>query len=156
MDEKQEHEKKLKNYALWLLSRQEYSRQLLAQKLRAKDAEETYITRLLDWLESLGYLDDKRYSASFLSQQVAKGLGEKRVMMDAQRKGVDKSYLQHLIEEQEVDWFSVALRAYEKKYSRSTNQLDYKEKSKRIRYMMSRGFRYDEIDYAIETHSQSE
>ena len=78
MDE--QTKQKIKNYVLWLLGRQEYSKKELTQKLRMKDASEDYIEQLLSLCESLGYIDEKRYCESFLRRQINKGLGQKRVL----------------------------------------------------------------------------
>jgi regulatory protein len=148
MDEQQKQ--KLKNYVLWLLGRQEYSRKELTQKLRMKDADDDFIEQLLSWCESLGYIDEHRYCESFLRRQINKGLGQKRVLAEATNKGVDRAQLMALIEEQEIDWFELAQQTYQRKYGVGDKQLDYKEKAKRVRYMMYRGFGYEEINFAMQ------
>jgi len=148
MDE--QDKQKLKNYVLWLLGRQEYSKKEVAQKLRQKEADETYIEQLLAWCESLGYIDEQRYCESFLRRKINKGLGQKRILAEAGNKGVDRTQLMALIEEQEIDWFELAQNTYQRKYGVSDKQLDYKEKAKRVRYMMYRGFGYEEINFAMQ------
>lgn len=148
MDEQQKQ--KLKNYVLWLLGRQEYSRKELTQKLKMKDADNDFIEQLLSWCESLGYIDEHRYCESFLRRQINKGLGQKRVLAEATNKGVDRAQLMALIEEQEIDWFELAQQTYQRKYGVGEKQLDYKEKAKRVRYMMYRGFGYEEINFAMQ------
>lgn len=148
MDEQQKQ--KLKNYVLWLLGRQEYSRKELTQKLKMKDADDDFIEQLLSWCESLGYIDEHRYCESFLRRQINKGLGQKRVLAEATNKGVDRAQLMALIEEQEIDWFELAQQTYQRKYGVGEKQLDYKEKAKRVRYMMYRGFGYEEINFAMQ------
>ena len=147
MDDQQKQ--KLKNYVLWLLGRQEYSRKELTQKLKMKDADDDFIEQLLNWCESLGYIDEHRYCESFLRRQINKGLGQKRVLAEATNKGVDRAQLMALIEEQEIDWFELAQQTYQRKYGVGEKQLDYKEKAKRVRYMMYRGFGYEEINFAM-------
>ncbi|CAH9054109.1 Regulatory protein RecX [Pseudoalteromonas holothuriae] len=147
---------KLKNYVLWLLGRQEYSKKELTQKLKAKQADESFIEDLLQWLESLGYIDDNRYCESFLRRQINKGLGLKRVLAEAGNKGVDRALLMQLIETQEIDWFELSLATYNRKYASTPNKLDYKDKAKRVRYMMYRGFSYEEIDFAMQAATMGE
>jgi regulatory protein len=65
-------------------------------------------------------------------------------------KGIDRSLLEKVIEELEVDWFELAQDAYNKKYSNTPADLEYKDKAKRVRYLMYRGFSYDEIDFAMQ------
>lgn len=154
MDDKQKQ--KLKNYVLWLLARQEYSKKELTNKLQAKGAPDNYIEVLLQWCEQLGYIDDARYCESFLRRQINKGLGQKRVLVEALNKGVDRAQLMQLIDTLEVDWFELAQNAYLKKYATTAVKLDYKEKAKRVRYMMYRGFSYEEIDFAMQAATMGE
>ncbi|TMP45023.1 peptidase [Pseudoalteromonas citrea] len=154
MDDKSKQ--KLKNYVLWLLARQEYSKKELTTKLKAKEASESYIEALLSWCERLGYIDEERYCESFLRRQINKGLGQRRVLAEAMNKGVDRAQLVQLIETLEVDWFQLAQAAYEKKYAITPPNLDYKEKAKRVRYMMYRGFGYEEIDFAMQAATMGE
>jgi regulatory protein len=147
---------KLKNYVLWLLGRQEYSKKELTQKLKAKQADDEFIEQLLARCESLGYIDENRYCESFLRRQINKGLGLNRVLAEAGNKGVDRALLMQLIENQEIDWFELALEAYIRKYTSTPEKLDYKDKAKRVRYMMYRGFGYDEIDYAMQAAKMGE
>ncbi|KZN32619.1 regulatory protein RecX [Pseudoalteromonas luteoviolacea] len=146
---------KIKNYAIWLLSRQEYSRKLLSDKILLKGASTTYAEELIEWLSELGYIDDARHCESFLNRQLAKGLGEKRVLMEATKKGVERTLLLQTIEEKEIDWYAIAQQTYDKKYGYANKDLDYQERSKRVRYMMYRGFSYDQIDFAIQAQDEN-
>jgi regulatory protein len=154
MDDKSKQ--KLKNYVLWLLARQEYSKAELTKKLKAKEASECQIDALLSWCERLGYIDEERYCESFLRRKINKGLGQRRILTEALNKGVDRARLMHLIETLEIDWFQLAQAAYEKKYATTASNLDYKEKAKRVRYMMYRGFGYEEIDFAMQAATMGE
>ncbi|MBD1584023.1 regulatory protein RecX [Pseudoalteromonas sp. S16_S37] len=154
MDESEKQ--KLKNYVLWLLGRQEYSKKELSQKLKAKQADDNLIENLLQWCESLGYIDDNRYCESFLRRQINKGLGLKRVLAEAGNKGVDRALLMQLIDAQEIDWFELASDTYTRKFTSTPQKLDYKEKAKRVRYMMYRGFSYEEIDFAMQAATMGE
>ena len=54
----------------------------------------------------------------------------------------------------EIDWFQLAKSAYIKKFSNITDTPDYKQKAKIVRYLMYRGFNYEQIEFAY-THNQS-
>ena len=49
---------KLKNYVLWLLGRQEYSRRELTQKLQQREATDEFIENLLDWCEKHNFINE--------------------------------------------------------------------------------------------------
>ena len=59
---------KLKNYVLWLLSRQEYSRRELTFKLQKKEATDEFIETLLDWCEKHNFVNEQRYCEGFLQK----------------------------------------------------------------------------------------
>lgn len=145
-----DNEKKLKNYVLWLLARQDYSRRDLTIKLQKKQASEAFIERLLDWCEAHNFINEQRYCEGFLRRHIAKLHGLKRIQSEAMAKGIDKALLTHAIEAADIDWFALAQEAYLKKYSNSGKELDQKEKAKRMRYLMYRGFNYEQIDFAMQ------
>ena len=140
---------KLKNYVLWLLSRQEYSRRDLTFKLQKKEAPPEYIESLLDWCESLNYIDETRYCESFIRCHLAKNHGYARIKSEASVKGIDKTLLAFQLDEMEIDWYQLAKTAYIKKFSNITDTPDYKQKAKIVRYLMYRGFNYEQIEFAI-------
>lgn len=142
--------KKLKNYVLWLLGRQEYSRRELTKKLQQKEATPEFIEALLDWCEEHNFINEQRYVEGFLRRHIAKKHGLKRIQSEAMAKGIDRALLSTIVETMEIDWFQLAQEAYLKKYSNAQNDFDYKEKAKRTRYLMYRGFSYEQIDFAMQ------
>ncbi|WP_404340856.1 regulatory protein RecX [Pseudoalteromonas mariniglutinosa] len=146
----EEIEKKLKNYVLWLLSRQDYSRRDLTRKLQQKEATTEFTERLLDWCESHNFINERRYCEGFVRRHLAKFHGAKRIQSEAMAKGIDRALLDEVVEELAVDWFQLAQDAYLKKFSNAHQDLDQKEKAKRVRYLMYRGFSYEHIDFAMQ------
>ncbi|MGO2074388.1 regulatory protein RecX [Pseudoalteromonas sp. AOP31-A2-14] len=142
--------KKLKNYVLWLLGRQDYSRRELTTKLKKKEATPEFIESLLDWCEEHNFINEQRYCEGFVRRHLAKYHGLKRIKSEAMGKGIDSYLLEQVIENQEVDWFELAQEAYNKKYSTTQTDFDYKEKTRRVRYLMYRGFSYEQIDFAMQ------
>jgi len=63
---------------------------------------------------------------------------------------VQSDLVQEVLEEQENDWYQLANELYARKYSASSKELDYKERSRRMRFMSQRGFNIDEIKHAEE------
>ena len=85
--------------ALRLLDKRDYSRKMLTDKLTEKgispsDAEET-----LDWLCSVGLVDDRRYAGLVVRHYAAKGYGERRVRDELYRRGVDKEFWEEALSE---------------------------------------------------------
>ncbi|MCK8126256.1 peptidase [Pseudoalteromonas sp. S1610] len=141
---------KLKNYVLWLLGRQEYSRRELTQKLQQREATDEFIENLLDWCEKHNFINEQRYCEGFVRKHIFKCHGLKRIQSEAMSKGINRALLETVVDELEIDWFELAQEAYNKKYSTTPADLEYKEKAKRVRYLMYRGFSYDQINFAMQ------
>lgn len=143
-------EKDIWNKAIQLLSRREYSRAELVQKL-ARISQDLPLDAVLGELESAGYLSDRRFAESFIRMRVGQGHGLIRIRFDLQRKGVANDLLQAVLEEMDIDWFGLAAEQYQRKYSQAVPSGDYKERSKRMRFLSQRGFTMDEIQYALDS-----
>ena len=141
-------ESELRVAAINLLSRREYSRHELYQKLIARTSSETYLLQLLDQLVQAGYQSDQRFTESFIRSRINRGLGQMRIERELKEKGID----QDLIEQSfavEIDWFELAYEGGLRKF-RSLDLYDYKEKQKAFRYLAYRGFSMDQIHFAVE------
>lgn len=141
-------EKELWNKSIQYLSRREYSRKELFVKLGKQSPEA--VDSVLDTLEKDGYLSDRRFTESFIRLRVAQGHGLNRVRFDLKKKGVEASLISEVLEELEIDWYELATEVYRRKYSQPLHKTDYKERSKRMRFMSQRGFSMDEIRYSLE------
>ncbi|MFC3031092.1 regulatory protein RecX [Pseudoalteromonas fenneropenaei] len=148
MDDKEQQ--KLRRYAVWLLSRRDYSKTQLTQKLRQKCQGEAFVQALLAWCEKLGYIDDARFCEQYVRRQLEKGVGRQRIMAEAYAKGVARQAVENYLNDLQIDWYEQACNAYNKKFLKPFNNKDYQEKAKRQRYMAGRGFGFDEIAYAMQ------
>lgn len=147
-------EKELWNKAIQYLSRREYSRMELFAKLGKQSPEA--VDSVLDSLEKEGYLSDRRFTESFIRMRAAQGHGLNRVRFDLKKKGVDTGLISEVLDELEMDWYELATEVYRRKYSQPLDQSDYKERSKRMRFMSQRGFSMDEIQYSLENSEQQD
>ncbi|KJY97129.1 regulatory protein RecX [Pseudoalteromonas ruthenica] len=147
---------KQKNYVLWLLGRQDYSRKELERKLSQRQVPQAFSCELLDWCEQHGFLDDNRFCAGFVRRAADKRHGPRRIMADAQQKGLAKEQVSEAIDALDIDWFELAIEAYTRKFRTTDKQLDYKEKAKRMRYLTARGFDYQQIEFALASEANDE
>lgn len=132
-------EAELKSYLLGLLARRDYSERELAQKLRQKQVAPEVSETLLLWLKGRGYQSNSRYARQLIQAKVHKGYGWFYINQLCAEQGLEKSLVQAVLDELNVDWLSVALEAYQKKYA-DKPIADYQDKQKRMRYLQSRGF----------------
>lgn len=142
----QESRKELWNKAIQYLSRREYSRVELANKLAGEPADVEFV---LVELEEKGYLSDKRFAESFLRVRIGQGHGLNKIRYELKQKGIAPEVLADAIEMLDVNWFELAAELYKRKYSAHLEVRDFKERNKRMRFLSQRGFSMDEINYAM-------
>ncbi len=131
--------------AIRLLSRREHSRKELANKLRSKTYfENTYIDEILDELESSNYLDDQRFTESFVRYRISRGQGPQKIQHELSQKGVNYTLIEQAIQKADVDWLDLAKQQREKRFGVEFPN-DYKEQAKQSRFLAGRGFFSDTI-----------
>ncbi|GGK66442.1 regulatory protein RecX [Amphritea balenae] len=150
-----ESEQEAKNAAIGLLARREHSRKELMTKLQPR-CQGFALEPVLDLLEDAGYLSDLRFSQSFIRMRVSQGHGEIRIRFDLRQKGISSEMINTSLEEAEIDWFEQALELYCRKYRTAITPQDFKERSKRMRFMAQRGFSMEQINYSIEQSANND
>lgn len=139
--------------AINLLSRREYSRHEMFQRLEPRSKDESQLQKLLDKLVEAGYQSDQRFAESFLRSRINRGLGQMRIARELKDKGIDSDLIEEMMS-LDTDWFQLAYESGMKK-SQSLDFNDYKDKQKLFRYLAYRGFSMDQIQYALEQYQQT-
>ncbi len=128
------------NSAIYSLAMREHSRLELFNKLKVKDfVEGVDLDKLLDELSENNYLNEERFAECFVRSRVNRGQGRLKITNELQRKGISQALIQQSMNKNEIDWHEIATVQIEKKYGES-KPADYKEKTKRMRFLSSRGF----------------
>lgn len=137
---------RLRSYAFAVLTRKEYSKQDLIEKLAlyAEDREE--VIHLVDELARENYQSDQRVAEMLVRSQLRKGKGPNRIKLALNAKKIDKTLAND--DMQEVDWYQQAYTLKVKKYGVMV-ATDPKIKAKQIRFLQYRGFEMDTIMKAI-------
>ena len=136
--------------AVGLLARRDYSRHQIKSKLAQKGFIDSEIEAVLTRCESQGYLDDARFAALLLRSHIAKGHGQSKIRQSMAQKGLTKEVIQETLNASDCDWFELAKQKAGKKYAASGPIDDQKERAKRVRYLLSQGFAFDQVAYALE------
>lgn len=140
-----------RDIALQLLSRREYSRAEIAQKLKKKAFENADIEACLDALEAQGLQSDVRFAESFIRSRIIRGQGVIRIKGELRQRGINQEILSNalaVVEEHEgVDWFELASNTLARRFSSPGDTP--KERAKRERFLASRGFDFEQIRYAL-------
>ena len=134
----------IKNAAIKLLARRDYSRTELWNKLSPKFGKADELNRVLDQLAADNYQSDERFAEAFIQFKKNQGKGLSFIRFELKNKGVSETLIEALLDGSSEEWQQIAKDVYERKFS--GRPIDSpKEKAKRIRFMSSRGFSHDQI-----------
>lgn len=128
----------LKQRAVGLLARREYSRAELAARLAAGGATRDQIDPLLDELERAGYLSDARF-ASAVVRQKAGGYSKRAIAHALREKGVAAPEAKEALAALDGDdEFAQALALWQRRFGKAP--ADDREKARQVRFLLSRGY----------------
>ena len=134
-----------------MLSLQDRCEMEIIKFLKKQHYADSIIKYVLDRLKSLTLLDDKRYIERHISNRLATGYGEQRIIVDLLKKGFNKSTIESALQNgiYKEEAFSRAVE-YAKKYSERFDTLDYNNKQKIKMALIRRGFSYDIANKALD------
>lgn len=147
----------IENKICFYLSRREYSKYELKQKLKQKYGieYEDVIEDILAIFESKGWQSDERFAETFIRSKVNKGYGANKIKFDLKSKGVEVEKSLNSIEK--VDFIEIAENEVRKKYGRlfvGWEGFDFDEKNKVkqkiYRFLQYRGLPIIDIESLIE------
>jgi regulatory protein len=144
-----ETESDVREAVVRLLARREYSRRELESRLEKRVDDRKVLLAVLDDVTDKGYQSDQRMAEMFLRQRVSQGYGERRIRYDLNTKGVSEALVSEALAAAAVDWFEVAREHAVRRYGEGP-PADHKERAKRMRHLLGRGFGYDEVKYALD------
>ena len=134
----QEQPRSLMARGIDALSRREYSRKELREKLvQALEAGQSAseVDAVLDELESKKYLSNERMRSA--------RYGNRRLAYELAMKGIDAEEVQEALQEA-GDEFERAWAVWSRRYGNPPE--DYKEKTRQARFLAARGFGFDMIE----------
>lgn len=137
---------RLRSYAFAVLTRKEYAKAELIEKLCLYAEDRDEVLELVEELSRENYQSDQRVAETMLSSQKRKGKGPNQIKMKLKNKKVDTTLIAE--ELKETDWVQQAYALKVKKYGAEVTK-DPKLKAKQIRFLMYRGFEMDTIIKAI-------
>lgn len=168
-------ESRLRWLAFYYLSRREYGKAELKQKLLDKEQDPDKIDALLDEFENKGYQSDYRTTLMLIRENIRKGRGRGRIKQAFYQKKIampdnidelidmanaESEEFSEFVEDGDdnlvegVDWLKLAVTARTKKYG-NTLPREPKDKARQLRFLQYRGFKSDicfaALDYTLET-----
>ena len=119
------------NAALRFLSRREYSKLELYQKLCLRYTSDAAKSAIKKCVES-DWLSEKRYIEMLHRHVISQCYGPMKFIMEAKKKGIPSSLYEELV--RDTDWLSVAVSFLSKKIT-STDNLSYEDKQKYLAWI---------------------
>lgn len=115
----------------------------------AEKPDEGMVEDVLDALTREGYLSDQRFAESFVNMRSRRGHGPIRIKNDLKQKKVAAELISDAFDACETDWFELARDVRERKYGDELPE-EFKEKARQMRFLQSRGFEMQHIQYALQ------
>lgn len=165
-------ESRLRWLAFYYLSRREYGKAELRQKLIDKEQDPKKIDALLDEFEEKGYQSDYRTTLMLIRENIRKGRGRGRIKQEFYRKKVEmpgnidelidmantesEEFIEFIDDSADnlvegIDWLKLAVTARIKKYGNDIPS-EQKDKARQLRFLQYRGFKSD-ICFAALNHT---
>ena len=141
---------KIKYLALNLLGRRSHSKRELFQKLTKKGFDKVLISKVLDDLSEINYINDDDFAEKYAEEKIKKGKsGIIKIRAELYKKGIDKSIIQK-IEEKYNDNNemndSIFVLASKKLESLNKKESDSRKiKSKLYSHLLGKGFTSEQI-----------
>ncbi|MBH0096729.1 regulatory protein RecX [Psychrobacter sp. NZS113] len=168
-------ESRLRWLAFYYLSRREYGKSELKQKLIDKEQDPEKVDSLLDEFEEKGYQSDYRTTLMLIRENIRKGRGRGRIKQEFYRKKIampgnidelidmantESEEFSEFVDDNDdnlvdgVDWLKLAVTARTKKYGDDI-PVEQKDKAKQLRFLQYRGFNTDicfaALNYTLDT-----
>lgn len=141
---------KARESALRCLTYRAYSAAEIKQKLMNKGYTAEDVARAVVWLLEYGYLDDRKLAANYIESRM--GIyGFRRIQAELKRRGIDE---QCIFEEweQAAEGRTLEESLYhlaQKQMSKYSEGDSRKIRQKIMRYLLRKGFSYEEVDKTI-------
>lgn len=112
--------------------------------------EET--SEVCDYIEEVGLVDDDLYVKFFVEDSFRiKNKGARKIVYELKQRGIDDDKIEEAIEEASDMEYEALKEAYERKLEATKSETDpYKRKNKIIRFLISRGFDYSDINDIVD------
>ena len=136
----------LKGRALRYLSQREHSRSELERKLARHTEDLSEMRRVLDELESRGFIDHQRVAESVVHRRSGK-LGALRVQQELRAKGIEPELVSRTLAAMKPTELQRAREVWRRKFG--SPPADAAERAKQARFLAARGFAGDIVSAIV-------
>lgn len=132
--------------AIEYLSKYLKTKKQIKTYLLSKGYPEQTVYKVIDKLKEHNYVNDKEYSVKFI-ESTSKTQGQKLLAFKLMSKGVRKDDVETALNETEIDFKQNAYNLAKKHIKNKEKTIEQLQKT--YRYLIGKGFSYEDIDYAI-------
>jgi regulatory protein len=138
-------------YAIFLLSRRDYSASELRKKLTGRGYLEEAIVPVVGELLASNTINDRRYGSNVVAYRARRGQGPVRIRNELRKAGVAAEDVDAAVagDEDSPDFTKRAREVRSRKFGPEIPK-DHKERAKQARFLQYRGFSNDHIRAALE------
>ncbi|MGZ7289213.1 regulatory protein RecX, partial [Streptococcus pyogenes] len=86
------------------------------RKLRDKGFAPDAIDEVLADLQARGWQSDQRCAESMIRQRLENAYGPLKIYADMQQKGIDRSLVEDILAQSDVDWQALAVARYQRRF----------------------------------------
>lgn len=144
--------KRCKERALYIVERADKTEKELRIKLESGDYPDEIVDCTLEFLKCYDYINDYRYSCNYVRQKTVKS-GMRKIKYELLSNGVAVETIDKVFAENETDSREVIRKILTgRRFDFSTN--DRKQIDRQIRYLIGKGFSYEDISSVIKENQQ--
>ena len=140
----------IRNAIYRLLARREHSEYELVQKLSAKGFAPAVVKTIAEEFTLQNLQSDFRYAESVLRGALSKGHGPQRVSQQLKQNHIAEEVIAEVLTAVETDWYALAFEVKTRKFG-DLVESDWHKNRKQQRFLLGRGFTFEQINYAV-TH----
>ncbi len=135
--------KRCKERALYIIERRDKTKFELRKKLIESGYPDSIIDLTIEFLEKYDYLNDLRYGISYVKSNMhSKSIRQMEYQLRA--KGLDRDTINNIFNDINIESREVIRKVLVSRRFDFENA-SYEEKNKQLKYLLSKGFNYDDI-----------
>lgn len=139
----------IKNSLYRFLAFRNHSSVELSRKLTAQGFEQEAIASLIAEFTALGLIDDGKFTLDYIAIKSSRGYGPLKIKQELLSRGIEQDLIAAKLNIADNDfWYEIGNKVWQKKFKCHKPQSSA-EKMRQLRFLQSRGFTYEQINYII-------
>ena len=119
-------------------------------KHHRQTVNEDDIERVIQYCYEHNWLNDQKFTVTFMHSYANKGYGPRRIQLELQKKGINRELITLALTECDIDWQEYTHRVLIKRFKPPFCS-DRKSKLKVVNYLMYKGFHLEDINDVLKS-----